>query len=90
MRFRQEGARSESMVDKASCMVAQRPMHLEISLFLQALGLALVIEGIPYFLWAERMPAFFRMLSQLRPSVLRVTGLGLLLSGLLLLFSARG
>jgi uncharacterized protein len=78
------------MVDNASGMVAQGHMQFEISLLLQALGLALIIEGIPYFLWAERMPAFFRMLSQLRPSVLRFTGLGLLLSGLLLLFATRG
>ena len=64
-------------------------MHIDLSLFLQALGLALILEGIPYFLWAERMPSFFRLLAQLRPSVLRGLGLLLLLSGLLLLLAVR-
>jgi uncharacterized protein len=68
--------------------LAEILMHFDLPLFFQALGLALILEGIPYFLWAERMPSFFRMLSQMRPAGLRVLGLLFLLSGLLVLFLA--
>jgi uncharacterized protein len=69
--------------------MAERAMHFDFSLLLQALGLALILEGIPYFLWAERMPSLFRILSQTRPMILRILGLLFLVSGLLLILVVR-
>jgi hypothetical protein len=64
-------------------------MNFDFTLFLTALGLAFVLEGLPYFIWAERMPSFLAMLSQRQPSTLRKIGLTALLLGLVLIFLAR-
>jgi hypothetical protein len=59
------------------------------SLFLTALGLALVLEGLPYFIWAERMPKYLRELAAQKPTLLRLFGLGAIGLGLLLVFVGR-
>ncbi len=47
-------------------------MPFDGSSFLVALGLAIILEAIPYFLFAEKMPQYFRSLAQLPPPVLRL------------------
>lgn len=54
-----------------------------------ALGLAFVLEGLPYFLWAERMPKVLLMLAQRKPSSLRQLGLSAIILGVLFVFLAR-
>jgi hypothetical protein len=64
-------------------------MNLNISLFLTALGLALVLEGLPYFLFAEKMPRVLSMLLEQPPSGLRKLGAGALILGLVLVYFGR-
>ncbi len=64
-------------------------MHIDWSFFLSALGLAFVLEGTPYFLWAEKMPAVLKLLAQSPASGLRRLGFTAILAGLLLVYIAR-
>jgi hypothetical protein len=64
-------------------------MNFDWSLLLMALGLAFVLEGLPYFLWAERMPKVLLMLAQRKPSSLRQLGLSAIILGVLFVFLAR-
>jgi len=65
-------------------------MHIEWKLLFTALGLAFILEGLPYFLAAEKMPLVLRALSERRPGELRTLGLTAILAGLLLIFILRG
>jgi len=47
-----------------------------------AVGLALVIEGLPYFLFAEKMPKVLRTLSVMPPFRLRLIGMTSMTFGL--------
>ena len=64
-------------------------MHVDWRLLVTALGLAMVFEGLPYFLWAEGMPQFLRAMAERPPLLLRMLGLTAMLGGLLLVFIAR-
>lgn len=66
-----------------------RRMHIDWKLFLTALGLAFVLEGLPYFLAAEKMPEVLRALSERRPRELRALGMTAMLAGLALIFFLR-
>lgn len=63
--------------------------HPDWRLFLTALGLAFVLEGLPYFLLAERLPDYLRRLAQGGPGLLRALGLAAMLAGLTLVFLGR-
>lgn len=64
-------------------------MQFDWSLFLCALGLAFVMEGAAYFLGASRMPELLRMLSERKPSELRMLGGAAMVAGLILVWIAR-
>jgi hypothetical protein len=64
-------------------------MEFTLPLILAAIGLALLLEGCPYFLWAEKMPKYLRMMAEQSPGSLRMVGLLAMLIGLGLLFLAR-
>ncbi|WP_029457392.1 DUF2065 domain-containing protein [Solidesulfovibrio alcoholivorans] len=64
-------------------------MHFDWKIFLTALGLAFILEGLPYFLAAEKMPEVLRALSERKPRELRVLGMTAMLAGLLLIFVLR-
>ncbi|MGX9364655.1 DUF2065 domain-containing protein [Desulfoplanes sp. PS50] len=64
-------------------------MHIDWSLLLSALGLAFILEGLPYFLWAERMPKVLKLLAGSPVSGLRRLGITAILAGLLLVYIAR-
>lgn len=57
--------------------------------FITALGLAFIIEGLPYFLFAERMPKVLAMLAERPPSFLRGLGLMAMIAGLAVLLVVR-
>ena len=46
-------------------------MEFNWKLFLTALGLAFILEGLPYFLAAEKMPTVLKALSERKPGELR-------------------
>lgn len=54
------------------------------------LGMVLVIEGLPYFGFPERMKVLMAFMQQQDDATLRFMGGGLILVGLVILFLARG
>ncbi|KUJ95346.1 MAG: Uncharacterized protein XD41_1655 [Desulfonauticus sp. 38_4375] len=65
-------------------------MQINWELFFSALGLAFVFEGLPYFLWAEKMPSYLSFLAKQPPQSLRKMGLISILIGLLIVYLTRG
>jgi uncharacterized protein YjeT (DUF2065 family) len=57
--------------------------------FLCVLGMVLVVEGLPYFAFPEKMKALMNMMQEQDDTILRIVGGTLLLLGLLLVFLAR-
>jgi len=64
-------------------------MNIDWSLLIAATGLALVFEGIPYFLMAERMPKLLLRLAEQPPKFLRFIGLAAIILGLLVISFGR-
>ncbi len=64
-------------------------MNIDGKLVATALGLVLIIEGIPYFLFAEKMPQALRTLASTRPRMLRLMGVAAMAAGLVLVWLAR-
>ena len=64
-------------------------MQIDVSLLCMAVGLALILEGLPYFLFAEKMPRVLQMLLEQPPGALRRIGLVALLIGLGLVYLGR-
>jgi hypothetical protein len=60
-------------------------MSINWSYLISALGLAFMIEGIPYFIFSERMPMILLNLVQKGPKQLRILGLIAMILGLLLI-----
>jgi uncharacterized protein len=64
-------------------------VSLNLSDFLEALGLLLVLEGIAPFLHPQGVKRAFARLLTLRDRELRFAGLGSMLVGVILLFLVR-
>jgi len=64
-------------------------MNLDWSLFFMALGLAFLLEGLPYFILAERMPVILLTLASRPPRALRILGLTSIILGVLLVALGR-
>jgi hypothetical protein len=58
-------------------------------ILLTALGLAFILEGLPYFMLAERMPEVLRTLAERRPRTLRLMGMAAIALGLSVIAVAR-
>ena len=59
-----------------------------MKLFLAALGLALILEAVPYFVFPEKMREFFRRIPEIPAAVLRTVGLVFIVLGLVLVYVA--
>ncbi|MFZ5564428.1 MAG: DUF2065 domain-containing protein [Thermodesulfobacteriota bacterium] len=57
--------------------------------FLCVIGMVMVIEGLPYFAFPEKVQSWMRQLLELEPGVLRAFGLVLLLAGLGLVYAGN-
>ncbi len=57
--------------------------------FLSVIGLVLVIEGIPYFAFPDKMKSFLEKLPLLPNSSLRAFGMGAIITGLVLIYIAK-
>ena len=57
--------------------------------FLCAIGLVLIIEGLPYFISPDSMKRMLLMLPQIPSRHLRLLGAGAIVIGLLLVYLAR-
>ncbi len=62
-----------------------RAMNIDWSFLLSALGLAFILEGIPYFLFSERMPRILISIIEKGPKQMRILGLIAMIFGLLLI-----
>jgi uncharacterized protein YjeT (DUF2065 family) len=60
-----------------------------MELFLCVLGMVLVVEGLPYFGFPEKMREMMRFLEEQDDTTLRVMGGILMVIGLVILFFAR-
>ncbi|PIQ96262.1 MAG: hypothetical protein COV67_10490 [Nitrospinae bacterium CG11_big_fil_rev_8_21_14_0_20_56_8] len=60
-----------------------------MSLFLSALGLMMVFEGIPYFTVPSQVKAFARKIPEIEDKTLRSIGFVLMLAGLALVYLGR-
>lgn len=60
-----------------------------MSLFLSALGLMMIFEGIPYFCFPAKVKALARKLPEMEDGTLRFIGFGLMFLGLLVVFLGR-
>lgn len=65
-------------------------MNIDWTLFVTALGLAFVLEGAMYFLFAERMPRILALLAERKPGSIRLMGLTAIMLGLLVIYLTRG
>ncbi len=70
-------------------MRLEKGMRFDWSFFICALGLAIVLEGLPYFLWAEKMPKVLLTLATHRPKTLRNLGITAIILGVLIVFLGR-
>lgn len=57
--------------------------------FLCVLGMVLVVEGLPYFAFPEKMKALMNVMQEQDDTILRIVGGTLLVLGLLIVFLAR-
>jgi len=64
-------------------------MKFELNIFLAALGLALVIEGLPYFLAPDAVRRMALRMQEISPGMLRLIGLMSMLGGLAIVALAR-
>ncbi len=60
-----------------------------MSLFLSALGLMMVFEGIPYFCFPAKVKKFAAQIPLVKDGSLRFLGLALILFGLMLSYFGR-
>ncbi|MBI4389543.1 MAG: DUF2065 domain-containing protein [Nitrospinae bacterium] len=58
-------------------------------LFLSALGLMMIFEGIPYFGFPSRVKEFARRIPEIPDRALRAIGLAVMLLGLLVIYLGR-
>ena len=58
--------------------------------FLCVVGMVLIVEGVPYFAFPERMKALMAFIQEQDDRSLRIMGGALMLLGLVIAFLARG
>ena len=64
-------------------------MKFQINIFIAALGLALIIESLPYFLGPESVKKLVSKVLELPPRMLRFFGLAGIVAGLTLVALSR-
>ena len=64
-------------------------LPMDFNYFLSVLGLVLIIEGFPYFVFPEQLKRFFAQLPAVPDHHLRMYGLLAMIMGLLLLYWVR-
>ena len=64
-------------------------MTFQWNIFIAALGLALILEGLPYFLGPEAVKKLVSKVLELPPAYLRFFGLAAIIAGLALVALSR-
>ncbi len=57
--------------------------------FLCVIGMVLIIEGLPYFAFPEKIKAYLLKMHEIPGSTLRILGLAAVITGLLLVYFGR-
>ncbi len=57
--------------------------------FLCVIGMVMIVEGLPYFAWPDKMKPWLQKLMETPDASLRKLGLGLMVGGLVLVFFGR-
>lgn len=57
--------------------------------FLCVLGLVFIVEGLPYFLFPEKLKTYMLKIIELPSSTLRFLGISAMIAGLILLYFGR-
>lgn len=57
--------------------------------FLCVIGMVMIVEGLPYFIFPEKMKGWMEKIIEMNERNLRVTGFIAMLAGLLLVFLGR-
>jgi len=57
--------------------------------FLCVIGMVLIIEGLPYFAFPEKLKTYFQKIDAVPDSTLRILGLLAMIFGLLLVYIGR-
>jgi uncharacterized protein YjeT (DUF2065 family) len=60
-----------------------------MKLFVTLIGLLMVVEGLPYFAFPEKMQALMRQIEKMNPDYLRLVGLVSTLVGLVICYIAQ-
>jgi uncharacterized protein YjeT (DUF2065 family) len=60
-----------------------------MKLFVTVIGLLMVVEGLPYFTFPEKMQALIRQIEEMNPDHLRLVGLVSTLIGLVICYIAQ-
>jgi uncharacterized protein YjeT (DUF2065 family) len=60
-----------------------------MELFLSALGLAMIMEGLPYFIAPRHVKEFAKRLPELSSGTIRSLGMAIVAAGLLVIYLAR-
>ena len=60
-----------------------------MKLFVTVIGLLMVVEGLPYFAFPEKMQALIRQIEEMNPDHLRLVGLVSTLIGLVVCYIAQ-
>ena len=64
-------------------------MVLIMAFFLTLVGFVLIIEGLPYFAFPEKMKALLSRIPFMQTGTLRVFGLAAIVGGLVLIYFSR-
>jgi uncharacterized protein YjeT (DUF2065 family) len=62
------------------------PIVKPLSLFLAALGLAMFLEGLPYFISPSGVRRYLEQIQRLGDGTLRIMGLALMIAGLVVAY----
>lgn len=57
--------------------------------FLCVIGMVMIIEGLPYFAFPEKIKIWLEQMMDMKPAVLRGMGLALMVLGLCLVYLGR-
>ena len=68
--------------------ILQKP-HTFMGLFLSALGLMMIFEGIPYFSAPSQVKVFAEKIGKVPDKILRILGFTLMLAGLTIIYLGR-
>ncbi|MCX5848268.1 MAG: DUF2065 domain-containing protein [Deltaproteobacteria bacterium] len=60
-----------------------------MKLFLCVLGMVFIIEGLPYFLFPEKIKIYLLKITTIPDSALRFLGISAMIAGLILLYWGR-